>query len=140
MATPAHRLAGMQTKSLRLHTAASRQAGEQQRTNCPLLPTPQSEGTLAQICTSLPAKDDNLSSFAADTAAKTGQSQRAIQVDARRGSKIVPDVLDRIEGGRGVRRKFATNFRRRFAKVARPRLCWCRRSGCAGEGGNHEHE
>jgi len=36
--------------------------------------------------------------FAADTAAKTGQAERTIQVDARRGRKIAADVLEAIEG------------------------------------------
>src|SRR5262249_47234281 len=37
-------------------------------------------------------------SFAADTAAKTGQSERNIQRATRRGEKIAPDVLEKIEG------------------------------------------
>lgn len=37
-------------------------------------------------------------SFTADTAAKTGQSERAIQRDAERGEKVIPEVLAMITG------------------------------------------
>lgn len=37
-------------------------------------------------------------SFTADTAAKTGQSERAIQRDAERGEKVSDDALDMIKG------------------------------------------
>jgi ParB family chromosome partitioning protein len=36
--------------------------------------------------------------FTVDTAAKTGQSERAVQRDAERGAKIDSDVLDLITG------------------------------------------
>lgn len=36
--------------------------------------------------------------FTADTAAKSGKSERAVQRDAERGAKIADDVLDRING------------------------------------------
>ncbi len=36
--------------------------------------------------------------FTADTAAKTGQSERAVQRDAARGNKINPEVLANIAG------------------------------------------
>ena len=37
-------------------------------------------------------------SFAADTAAKTGQTDRAIRMHAERGEKVLPEVLDLIRG------------------------------------------
>lgn len=37
-------------------------------------------------------------SFVEDTATKTGNAARTIRRDARRGEKIAPDVLDKIEG------------------------------------------
>lgn len=43
-------------------------------------------------------KDDKLSSFSADTAARTGRSERSIQREARRGERIAADVLDAIAG------------------------------------------
>ena len=36
--------------------------------------------------------------FTADTAAKTGQSERSIQRDAERGEKVIPEVIDMITG------------------------------------------
>lgn len=36
--------------------------------------------------------------FTADTAAKTGQSERSVQRDAERGEKIVPEALDMVSG------------------------------------------
>lgn len=47
--------------------------------------------------------NDNLAdvfvpSFSADTAAKTGESERTVQRKVRRAEKIVDDVLERIEG------------------------------------------
>lgn len=36
--------------------------------------------------------------FTADTAAKTGQSERAVQRDAERGAKIGDDVLEQVKG------------------------------------------
>lgn len=42
---------------------------------------------------------DNLAStFSADTAKKTGQSERLIQRDAERGAKVIDEVLDLIRG------------------------------------------
>ena len=38
--------------------------------------------------------------FTADTAAKTGQSERAVQRDAERGEKVIPEVLDMVRGTR----------------------------------------
>jgi ParB family transcriptional regulator, chromosome partitioning protein len=38
--------------------------------------------------------------FTADTAAKTGQSERAVQRDAERGEKITPAALEKIKGTR----------------------------------------
>jgi ParB family transcriptional regulator, chromosome partitioning protein len=38
--------------------------------------------------------------FTADTAAKTGQSERAVQLDAERGEKIAPAALEKIKGTR----------------------------------------
>jgi len=38
--------------------------------------------------------------FTADTAAKTGQSERAVQRDAERGEKVIPEVLEMIKGTR----------------------------------------
>jgi len=35
--------------------------------------------------------------FTADTAARTGKSERAVQLDARRGERIAPEVLDQIK-------------------------------------------
>ena len=37
-------------------------------------------------------------SFVADTAAKTGRSERSVALEAERGANIAPDVLDEIEG------------------------------------------
>jgi ParB-like chromosome segregation protein Spo0J len=48
------------------------------------------------------AKTANLASFAADTAAKTGISERTIRRDARRASKIDPAVRDRIRDKRAI--------------------------------------
>lgn len=36
--------------------------------------------------------------FGADTAAKTGKSERSVQRDARRGEQVAADVLDALEG------------------------------------------
>lgn len=36
--------------------------------------------------------------FTADTAAKTGQSERAVQRDAERGEKVIPEVMDLVRG------------------------------------------
>lgn len=36
--------------------------------------------------------------FTADTAARTGKSERAVQLDAERGEKIAPEVLQEIQG------------------------------------------
>lgn len=45
------------------------------------------------------AADANLApAFTADTAAKTGRSERAIQRDAERGEKVIDEVLDLIRG------------------------------------------
>lgn len=38
--------------------------------------------------------------FAADTATKTGQSERTVQLDAERGAKVIPEVLDMIKGSK----------------------------------------
>lgn len=42
--------------------------------------------------------EDQPSRFTADTAAKTGKSERIIQMDAARGSAITEDVLQEIMG------------------------------------------
>ncbi len=44
------------------------------------------------------SKDAKLASFAEDTAAKTGQSERAVQRDAARGARIDEDVLTQVRG------------------------------------------
>lgn len=36
--------------------------------------------------------------FTADTAAKTGQSERAVQRDAERGEKVIPEAMDMVRG------------------------------------------
>jgi len=36
--------------------------------------------------------------FTADTAARTGQSERSVQRDAERGEKVADDVLDMLAG------------------------------------------
>lgn len=43
-------------------------------------------------------KDDNLSSFSDDTAARTGRNKRDVQRDASRGERIADDVLADIRG------------------------------------------
>jgi ParB family chromosome partitioning protein len=43
-------------------------------------------------------KDDNLSSFASETAKASGRDERTVQRDAERGEKIVPAVLTYIAG------------------------------------------
>jgi ParB family transcriptional regulator, chromosome partitioning protein len=48
---------------------------------------------VANFATSVPR-------FTADTAAKTGQSERAVQLDAERGEKIAPAALEKIKGTR----------------------------------------
>lgn len=40
----------------------------------------------------------NAERFTADTAAKTGKSERAVQLDAERAKKIAPEVLEEIQG------------------------------------------
>jgi ParB family transcriptional regulator, chromosome partitioning protein len=42
--------------------------------------------------------DNHTERFTADTAAKTGQSERAVQRDAARGKNIAPEVLTQIAG------------------------------------------
>ncbi len=42
------------------------------------------------------AKNDNVSSFAANTAAKTGLSERTVQRDVRVAERLAPDVRDAI--------------------------------------------
>lgn len=37
-------------------------------------------------------------SFAADTASKTGQTDRAVRMHAERGEKVIPEVLDMVRG------------------------------------------
>ena len=44
------------------------------------------------------AENFSAASFAADTAAKTGQTDRAIRMHAERGEKVLPEVLDLIRG------------------------------------------
>lgn len=43
-------------------------------------------------------KDAKFASFAADTASKTGQSERAVQLDASRGERVGEDVLGQVIG------------------------------------------
>ena len=38
------------------------------------------------------------SSFTADTAAKTGRTQRSVQMEAKRGSEIGTDALSKVVG------------------------------------------
>lgn len=47
-----------------------------------------------------PRQKSTTDAFHIDTAAKSGKSARAVQRDAERGEKIVPEVLDRIAGTR----------------------------------------
>lgn len=44
-----------------------------------------------KLCDSTPAR------FTADTAEKTGRSERSIQMDARRGSAIDPEVMEKVK-------------------------------------------
>lgn len=44
------------------------------------------------------SKDDNLSSFADETASATGKDKRTIQRDAERGEKVVPEAMNKIAG------------------------------------------
>lgn len=46
-----------------------------------------------KVCGTTPAER-----FTADTAAKTGKSERAVQLDTRRGEKIAPEVLAEVRG------------------------------------------
>lgn len=45
-----------------------------------------------------PGKDDNLSSFAADTAAKTGVDARTVQRNAERGAKVTTAAMAMVKG------------------------------------------
>lgn len=45
-----------------------------------------------------PNKDENFSSFAGDTASKTGVTERIVQLHAERGAKILDEALDLIKG------------------------------------------
>src|SRR5690606_36373943 len=38
--------------------------------------------------------------FTADTAARTGQSERTVQRDAERGQKVIPEVMELVKGTR----------------------------------------
>lgn len=45
-----------------------------------------------------PSKDEKFASFASETAKATGQSERLVQLNAERGQKILPEVMDLISG------------------------------------------
>lgn len=45
-----------------------------------------------------PNKEENISSFDKDTAERTGVTDRLVRLNAERGAKILPEVLDMIRG------------------------------------------
>lgn len=45
-----------------------------------------------------PSKEENISSFATETASKTGQTDRSVRMHAERGEKVIEEVLDLIRG------------------------------------------
>ena len=73
--------------------------------------------------------DNQPSRFTADTAAKTGQSERKVQRDAERGDKVAADVLDAV---RGTGLDTGANLDKPLARCAPAPSCWrhvrCHRS------------